>query len=124
LESCRIGFIAVEDTSASLAKYRDLMSRYFGPANGLLVESGLLHCFMALEMTGTMSEAPGEVAWNQVHVSDHWDEGEDVDWDSLYEELFRAEFSVELDDVWAEIPPIREISTEYRGRLVPDLCLH
>jgi hypothetical protein len=98
-------------------------SRYFGPANGLLVERGLLHCFVALEMTETGSETPEVPAWNQVHVSDHWAEGDDVDWGAVYEDLFRREFSRELDDVWAEIPSIRETSTAYRGRLVPDLCV-
>jgi hypothetical protein len=118
-----IEFIAVEHVPASLAKYRDLMSRYIGPANGILVERGLLHCFIALEMTETWVGTREGPAWNQVHVSDHWDEGDDVDWGAVYEELLHAEFSVELDDVWAEIPPIREISTEYRGRLVRDLCV-
>jgi hypothetical protein len=118
-----IDFIAAENAPPSLAKYRDLMSRYFGPANGLLVDRGLLHCFMALEMTGTLFETPEVVTWNQVHLSDHWDESGDVDWDTVYEDLFRAEFSRELDDVWAEIPSIREISIEYRGRLVRDLCV-
>ena len=46
-----------------------------------------------------------------------------VDWDAVYGDLFRSEFSRQLDDVWAEIPPIRETSTEYRGRLVADLCV-
>ncbi len=101
----------------------DLMSTYFGPANGLLVEREMLHCFIALEVTEAVFEGPGVLAWNQVHVSDHWDEGGDIDWDALYGDLFRHEFSRELDEVWAEIPPIREISTEYRGRLVPDLCV-
>jgi len=118
-----IEFIGVENTPASLTQYHDLMSSYFGPANGLLVEREMLHCFVALEVTETEIEDPGVVPWNQVHVSDHWDEGGDVDWEVVYRDLFREAFSRELEDVWKEIPPTRESSTEYRARLVPDLCV-
>lgn len=118
-----IEFIAVENTTASLSKYHDLMSRYFGPANGLLVERKMLRCFVALELTETEIGDHEVVPWNQVHVSDHWDEGGDVDWDVVYQDLFRDAFSRKLDDVWAEVPPIRKTSTEYRARLVPDLCV-
>jgi len=118
-----VEFISVENIPASLKKYHDLMSRYFGPANGLLVEREMLHCFVALEVTENEIGDHEAVPWNQVHVSDHWDEGSDVDWDVVYQDLFRADFSRELDDVWAEVPPIRETSTEYRARLVPDLCV-
>jgi hypothetical protein len=118
-----IEFIAVENTTASLSKYHDLMSSYFGPANGVLVERGILHCLVALEVTEADFEDHEVLSWNQVHVSDHWDEGGDLDWDTVYEHLFREEFSRELDDVWSELPPINDSSTEYRARLVPDLCV-
>jgi hypothetical protein len=118
-----IELISVKNTPASLAKYHDLMSSYIGPANGLLVERGMLHCFVALETIAAEIGKHEVVPWNQVHVSDHWDEGGDVDWEAVYEDLFRDEFSRELDEVWAEIPPIREVSSEYRGRLVTDLCV-
>jgi hypothetical protein len=118
-----IEFIAVENTSASLAKYQGLMSSYIGPANGLLVDRGLLHCFVALETNGNEIREHEVVPWNQLHISDHWEEGGDIDWEAVYEDLLREEFSRELDDVWSELPPIRDISTEYRARLVPDLCV-
>jgi hypothetical protein len=118
-----IEFIAVEDTAASLTKYHDLMSSYIGPANGLLVKRGTLHCFVALETTANEIGTDEAVPWNQLHLSDHWDEGGDLDWDALYENLFREEFSRELNDVWSELPPIRDVSTEYRGRLIPELCV-
>lgn len=118
-----IEFIAVKNAPGSLAKYQSLMSSYFGPANGHLVDRGLLHCFVALETTSNQIGEHEVVPWNQLHISDHWDEGGDLDWDAVYEELFREEFSRELDDIWEELPPIRETSTEYRARLVPDLCV-
>jgi hypothetical protein len=118
-----IEFINVVDSPSPLAKYRDLMSNYFGPANGFLVQRGMLHCFIALETTDILSEATGFPGWNQIHVSDHWDVGGEVDWDAVYQDLFRSEFSCELDSVWAEVPPIRKGSTDYRGRLVKDLCV-
>ena len=118
-----IEFIGVEDTPASLTKYHDLVATYFGPANGLLVEEGALHCFLGLETTATLFEVPGVPAWNQIHISDHWDVGVDVDWDAVYAELFHNEFSRELDDVWSELPPMQDPRTDFRGRLVPDLCV-
>ena len=118
-----IEFIDVEESSSFLTKYRDLMSSYFGPANGLLVKRGMLHCFIALETTEVLFQADGVPGWNQLHVSDHWDVGDEVDWDAVYSDLFRKEFSCELDSVWAEIPPRRESPGNYRGRLVPDLCV-
>lgn len=118
-----IEFIGVEDSPSFLTKYRDLMSNYFGPANGFLVERGMLHCFIALETAEILFEATGVPGWNQIHVSDDWNVGDEVDWDAVYVDLFRSQFSCELDSVLAELPPIREISTNYRGRLVPDLCV-
>jgi hypothetical protein len=118
-----IEFIGVEDTPTSLKKYRDLMADYFGPANGLLVEREMLHCFVGLETTATLSEIPGVPAWNQIHFSDHWEVGGEVDWDTVYADLFRSEFSRELDDVWSELPPFPGPRNDFRGRLVPDLCV-
>lgn len=118
-----IEFIGVEDSPSSLERYRELMSDYFGPANGLLLERGLLHSFIALETTEVLSHAPGVPAWNQLHVSDNWDVDDELDWDSIYEDLFRQEFSCELDSIWDKLPPIRERPSEYSGRLVEDLCV-
>jgi hypothetical protein len=118
-----IELIAVENSPPSLTTYHDLMSRYIGPANGVLVERGTLHCFVALETTATKTGEHEAVPWNQLHLSDHWDEGGGLDWDAIYESLFREEFSLDLDDVWSQLPPIRDVSTEYRGRLIPELCV-
>ena len=117
-----IEFIGVEDTPLSLTQYRDLMSNYFGPANGLLVKRSMLHCFIALETTEVLFQASGVPGWNQLHVSDS-KEGDGIDWNATYEDLFRREFSCELDPVWAKLPSIRERPTCYSGRLVPGLCV-
>lgn len=121
-----IEMIAVEDSPELLAKYRDLMSTYFGPANGWLVEDGMMHTFIALETTEVLYEADGLQGGNQLHISDDWSTQSDLDWDAweaVYEELLRREFSVELDEVWAELPPRRDRPTEYLGRLVKSLCV-
>jgi len=118
-----VEFIAVEDSPLFLEKYRDLMSRFFGPANGILVEQGTLHSFIALETSAVLSEVNGVPAWNQLHISDNWDVNEEVDWDAVYSELFRREFSRELDAVWAEMPPVHERPINYCGRLVRALVV-
>jgi hypothetical protein len=117
-----VEFIGVEDAPDPLAKYRHLMSKYFGPANGLLVERGMLHCFVALENTRLLQHSPGAVAWNQIHISDDWDAGGDVDWDSVYVEVFRSALACDLDSVWAELPPTDD-SRDCRGRLMQGLCV-
>jgi hypothetical protein len=118
-----VELIGVEDTPNSLAKYRKLMSKYFGPANGALVESGMLHCFVALENTEVLFTRQGAVQWNQIHISDDWNAGGEVDWDSVYVDLFRNKFSCDLDSVWAELPPTDGLSADCRGRLIPQLCV-
>lgn len=118
-----IEFIGVEDTTEALAKYREIMSEYGGPANGILVEREMLHCFVAFEAVGILTETPGSVPWNQLHISDDWDEDGEVDWDSVYRELFRSEFSRDSDSVWAELPPTDKTRADYHGRLVSKLCV-
>lgn len=118
-----VELIGVENTPSALAKYREIMSKYAGPANGILVERGLLHCFVALENIELLHDTPGAVPWNQIHISDDWSEGGKVDWESVYEELFRSEFSRDLDSVWAELPPTDKTRADYRGRLVSNLCV-
>jgi hypothetical protein len=118
-----VEFIGVEDTPNLLAKYRHLMSEYFGPANGVLVESGMLHCFVALENTQVLEDSPGAMPWNQIHISDDWDAGGGVDWDSVYVEVFRSALSCDLDSVWAELPPTDDSRHDSRGRLIPELCV-
>lgn len=118
-----IEFIGVEDTPSALARYREIVSKYAGPANGILVERGMLHCFMALENVEILTDTPGAVPWNQLHMSDAWDESGEVDWETVYAELFRSEFSRDLDSVWAELPPTDRTRIDYRGRLVSRLCV-
>jgi len=118
-----IEFIGVEDSTQHLKKYRDLMSDYFGPANGILVEEGMLHAFIALETTEVLFQAAGVPAWNQLHISDDWNVFDDIDWDAVYSDLFRRKFSKDLDEVWAELPPTRERPISYLGQLIPDLCV-
>lgn len=118
-----VELIGVEDTPVSLAKYRELVSKFFGPANGVLVEKGMIHCFVALENIEVLTTSPGVVPWNQVHISDEWEANSELDWDSIYVELFRSEFSCELDSVWAEIPPTDNVRVYSQGRLIPQLCV-
>lgn len=118
-----VEFIGVEDTPNALKKYQEIVSRYAGPANGILVDRGMLHCFIALENVDILFNASGAVPWNQIHISDDWDTGGDIDWDSVYEELFRTEFSCDQDSVWAELPSTDETRTDYHGRLIPTLCV-
>jgi hypothetical protein len=118
-----VELIGVEETPSALAKYREVMTKYGGPANGMLVERGMLHCFVALENVNLMSDTPGAVPWNQIHISDDWDEGGDVDWDSVYTELFQTEFSCDQDSVWAELPPTDKTRADYHGRLISKLCV-
>lgn len=118
-----IEFIGVEETPAALAKYREIVSKYAGPANGILVDRGMLHCFVALENIEVLYDTHGAVPWNQIHISDDWDVGGEVDWHSIYEEIFRSEFSCDLDSVWAELPPTDKTRADYHGRLIPKLCV-
>jgi hypothetical protein len=118
-----VELIGVEETPHSLAKYREIMSQYVGPANGILVEKGVMHCFVALENVDLISSTPNAIPWNQVHISDDWDEGGDIDWDSVYDDLFRSEFSCDQDSIWAKLPPIDKASADYHGRLIPKLCV-
>ena len=118
-----VELIGVEETPPALAKYREVMSEYGGPANGILVERGMLHCFVALENVNILFDTPGAVPWNQIHISDDWDTGGEVDWDSVYTELFRSEFSCDQDSVWAELPPTDKTRADYHGRLISKLCV-
>jgi hypothetical protein len=116
-----VEFIGVEETRPALAKYQEIVSKYAGPANGILVERGMLHCFVALENVAILSDTPGAVPWNQLHISDDWDESGQVDWNSVYTELFRNELAVDLDSVWAEIPRTDDTRADYHGKLIPML---
>lgn len=118
-----VELIGVEETPPTLAKYREVMSKYGGPVNGILVERGMLHCFVALENVNILFNTPGAVPWNQIHISDDWNAGGEVDWDSVYTELFRSEFSCDQDSVWAELPPTDKTRADYHGRLISKLCV-
>jgi hypothetical protein len=116
-----IEFIAVRESTEALSQYRDLMSTYFGPLNGHLVNEGMLYNFVALETTEVLFQADGVPPWNQIHISGDFPEYKDLDWDSLYGDLFRRLFSEDLAVVWAEVPKIRETPPYYTGRLLEDL---
>jgi hypothetical protein len=118
-----VELIGVEENPHTLAKYREIVSKYAGPANGILVERGMMNCFVALENVDLLSSTPNAVPWNQIHISDDWDEGGDVDWDSVYTDLFRSEFSCDLDSVFADLPPTDKTRADYHARLVPELCV-
>jgi hypothetical protein len=118
-----IEFIGVENTPDQLAKYHELMGEYFGPANGKLVERGMLHCFIALENKEVLSTTPETIPWNQIHISDDWSSEGDIDWDAVYTELFRSEFSVDLDSIWAELPSTDNSRNDCRGRLILPICI-
>jgi hypothetical protein len=118
-----VELIGVEENPHSLAKYREIVSKYAGPANSILVERGMMHCFIALENVDLMSSTPDAVPWNQIHISDDWDTGGDVDWDSVYTDLFRSEFSCDQDSVWAELPSTDKTRADYHGRLIPEFCV-
>jgi hypothetical protein len=118
-----VELIGVEETPQTRAKYRELMSRFFGPANGILVEQGMLHCFVALENIDLLSSTPDALPWNQIHISDDWGSDGDVDWDSVYTDLFRSEFSCDLDSVWAELLSTDKTYADYHARLLPELCV-
>jgi hypothetical protein len=118
-----IEFIGVDDSPLFLRTYRELMSNYFGPANGSLVERGTLRSFVAFETTAVLAEMSGVPAWNQIHISDDWEVDPAVDWDAVYSDVFRREFARELDDVWAELPPVRDRPINYRGRLIQELTV-
>jgi uncharacterized protein Usg len=117
-----IEFIGTVDEPDSLVKYRQLMSEYFGPANGILWSKGLLHCFNALETKEVLYEVPGVENWNQIHISDHEDESPSLSLDSVYVELFQEEFSADLDSVWNELPSTTD-GGNYRGHLNPKVYI-
>jgi hypothetical protein len=118
-----VEFIGVEESPEQLAKYRELMSKYFGPANGILVERGTLHCFVALQNNEILFSDQSTVPWNQLHISDDWGAGGEDEWVSVYEELFRTEFSCDLDSVWADLPSTDDSRADCHGRLIPQLCI-
>ena len=83
----------------------------------------MLHCFVALEYVDILLSAPGAVPWNQIHISDDWDYSGEVSWDSVYVDLFRNEFSCDLDSLWAELPPTDKTRADYHGRLIKKLII-
>ncbi len=115
-----VEFIGVDRTPASLAKYRDLMQRYFGPANGRLVKEGLLFDFAALETVEVLEQAGEMHPWNQLHISGDLPEHRELDWKTVYEDLFRRLFVGDLDRVYSELPERPDFS-DYSGRLILDL---
>lgn len=116
-----IEFIAVNESTEDLKRYQDLMRAYFGPANGQLVQDGILYSFIALETIQVFHQVEGLGSWNQIHISGDFPEYKTLDWDSLYTHLFRESLSVELDSVWALLPKTRDWPPYYSGRLIKEL---
>ena len=118
-----VEFIAVKDSAQFLKKFHDLMDIYFGPANGLLVQEGKLYNLYMMETKEVVYQADNRMAWNQIHLSGDFPEFINVDWDSLYTDLFRREFSCELDSVWALLPPRLNTSINCKGELISQLSI-
>lgn len=119
-----IEFIGVQDTPEALETYRNLMETYFGPENGILVQQGTLHSFIALETTEVLFQAPRVSPWNQLHISGDFPEFLDLDWDSVYADLHQRLFSIDLDSTWSQLPPIRDRPGDYHARLVEEFRVH
>jgi hypothetical protein len=119
-----VEFIGVQDTPEALQTYRNLMTTYFGPENGVLVEEGKLHSLIALETTEVLFQAPGVSPWNQLHISGAFPEYLDLDWDSAYADLHQRLFSADLDSTWSQMPPIRDRPGDYHARLLERFRLH
>jgi len=116
-----VEFIDVNDSPEDLELYRYLMSSYFGPVNGILVEKNLLFSFTAFETEKVISNTDDEASWNQIHISGDFPEYLDLNWDSLYTDLFRREFSLDLDSIWDLLPDIRELPPYYSGHFIKEL---
>ena len=119
-----VEFIDVNNTPEDLELYRSLMSSYFGPANGILIEKNLVFSFTAFETKKVISITDDESSWNQIHISGDYPEYLDLNWDSLYTDLFRNEFSVDLDSIWDLLPDIRELPPYYSGQFIKELHVH
>ena len=118
-----IEFIAVKDSAQFLKKFHDLMDIYFGPVNGVLVREGKLYNLYMMETREVVFQVDNRMAWNQIHLSGDFPEFINVDWDSLYTDLFRREFSCELDSIWALLPPRLNTSINCQGELLKQLSI-
>lgn len=119
-----VEFIDVNNSPEDLEQYHSLMSSYFGPANGILVEKNLVFSFMAFETKKVISITDDKSSWNQIHISGDYPEYLDLNWDSLYTDLFRKELSLDLDSIWDLLPGIRELPPYYSGHFIKELHLH
>ena len=119
-----VEFIHVNNSPEDLKQYRSLMSSYFGPANGILVEKDFLFSFTAFETERVISITDDEASWNQIHISGDYPEYLDLNWDSLYTDLFGKEFSVNLDSLWDLLPDIEELPPYYSGHFIKELHVH
>jgi hypothetical protein len=115
-----IEFIGVEGTRDALMQYQRIMRDYVGPANGRLIEEGLLCCFVALETSEVLSGQDVVPTWNQLHVSADYCRYADMDWDAVYDRLYQRMFSRDVGAVLSELPEIPQRS-DYSGRFVSDL---
>jgi hypothetical protein len=119
-----VEFIDVNNSPEDLDLYRQLMSSYFGPSNGILIQKNLVFSFTAFETREIISNTDNEASWNQIHIGGDYPEYLDLNWDSLYSDLFRTEFQeVDLDSIWDLLPPIRELPPYYSGHFIKELHL-
>jgi len=119
-----VEFIDVNNSPEDLDLYRQLMSSYFGPSNGILIQKNLAFSFTAFETREIISNTDNEASWNQIHIGGDYPEYLDLNWDSLYSDLFRTEFQeVDLDSIWDLLLPIRELPPYYSGHFIKELHL-
>lgn len=118
-----IEFIAVKDSINYLKQFHDLMQNYFGPLNGVLVNEGKLYNIYMMETTDVVFQIDNSMTWNQIHLSGDFPEFVDINWDSLYTDLFRRTFSCELDSVWVLLPPRLKSTFDCTGILIKELYI-
>jgi|GEM_PF-3541676 len=119
-----IEFIAVKDSADFIEAYNNLMNRYFGPLNGVLVEEGKLHSIFMLETTDVVYQKDNRCTWNQIHLSGDFPDYKNINWDSLYTDTFRRTFLCELDSVWALLPPKLQTSFDCEGQQIKELHIN
>jgi len=69
-----IEYIAVNESPAALAEYRETMRTTIGPALGELVRARQLVNMFALETVSVEASQPGMPGWNQVHIRGYFPE--------------------------------------------------
>lgn len=63
-----VEYIAVQNTTAALNEYREMMSSMLGPVQGHMIKEGGLLNFIAMETVSVKFSQSGVPEWNQIHV--------------------------------------------------------